>query len=361
MGCVEDNTANVTLPDDISISIVIFNRHAKFDKPSYNWENTELHSFKSERGLIKIGCMQAQLDQKDYEIHALKENLKKIAQDKRQAEMEKQDALTSYEIGRGYLSKAQGQNPSIADLNDPFRPTKLAEMFSELYENEWTALYTVMENYTVKDKHMIDFLSMNHLHFAKRNLIPTGRWYLNENLPNSQALKKALKYGRKTMVARLFTEIEKKFNTYLCGFFKNASFRPVLTSGKMKEYVSSCVKLSLLMNASDLPVIVDCPGWVPCTPDYHLKQDEHSGVFRQVTVNAEGDESKTKSTLDLKERRHFNKELFKVYTVRGKYAEYVYLHKNGPVLAKGIAQGAKDKMVSDDDHLWEWWKTTDIV
>ncbi|WAQ98121.1 hypothetical protein MAR_022494 [Mya arenaria] len=278
-------------------------RYAKSNKPSYNEENGELQSIKSESGLanFEIVSMQVQLDQKDNEIHDLKDNVRKLSQEKRQAEMEKQDALTR-----------------------------------------------------------------NHLHFAKRNLIPTGRWYLDENLPNSQALKKALKDGRKAMVPRLLTEIEKRFDTYLCGFCKNASIRPVLTSCEMKEYVSSCVKLSLLMNASDLPIVVDCPGWVPCTPDYHLKQDEHSGVFRQVTVNAEGDESKTKSTLDLKDRLDFNKELFKEYTVRGKYVEFfvwpvMYLHDNGPVLTKGIAQCAEDKMVSDDDHRWEWRQSTDIV
>ncbi|WAQ98116.1 hypothetical protein MAR_022489 [Mya arenaria] len=281
-------------------------RYAKSDKPSYKWENTELHSIKSERGLtsFEILSMQLQLDQKDNEIHDLKENVRKLAQDKRQAEMEKQDALTRV-------------LESFAFCN--------AEL-----ETNWQLV---------------------------------AAWYLDENLPNSQSLKKALKDGRKSMVPRLLTEMEKKFDTYLCGFCKNASLRPVLTSGKMKEYVSSCVKLSLLMSASDPPVVVDCPGWVPCTPDYQSEQDEHSGVFGQTNVNAEGDERNKNSTSDLKERRNFNKELFKEYTVRGNYVEFfvwpvMFLHENGPVLTKGIAQGAEDKIISDDDHRWEWWKTT---
>ena len=29
-------------------------------------------------------------------------------------------------------------NADIADLSDPYRPTKIAEMFSELYDNQWT-------------------------------------------------------------------------------------------------------------------------------------------------------------------------------------------------------------------------------
>ena len=29
-------------------------------------------------------------------------------------------------------------NPNIAELSDPYRPTKVAEAFKELYDNEWT-------------------------------------------------------------------------------------------------------------------------------------------------------------------------------------------------------------------------------
>lgn len=32
-------------------------------------------------------------------------------------------------------------NPNIADLSDMNRPTKLGEMYSELYDNEWTDAY----------------------------------------------------------------------------------------------------------------------------------------------------------------------------------------------------------------------------
>jgi hypothetical protein len=29
-------------------------------------------------------------------------------------------------------------NPNIANLGDPNRPTKIAEIYSEIYDNEWT-------------------------------------------------------------------------------------------------------------------------------------------------------------------------------------------------------------------------------
>jgi hypothetical protein len=36
-------------------------------------------------------------------------------------------------------------NPAIADLSDPNRATKLAEQFSELYDNSWTDAFEVLE------------------------------------------------------------------------------------------------------------------------------------------------------------------------------------------------------------------------
>lgn len=48
------------------------------------------------------------------------------------------------------LSEVAGErlrfnNPAIADLSDENRPNKLAEKFSELYDNEWTEFYENME------------------------------------------------------------------------------------------------------------------------------------------------------------------------------------------------------------------------
>lgn len=47
------------------------------------------------------------------------------------------------------LSKAAGDrltkdNAAIADLSDKHRPTKLAEMYGELYDDEWTNAYEAL-------------------------------------------------------------------------------------------------------------------------------------------------------------------------------------------------------------------------
>ena len=42
-------------------------------------------------------------------------------------------------------NKLTDNNPNIADLSDENRPTKLVEKLSELYDNEWTNAYGVLE------------------------------------------------------------------------------------------------------------------------------------------------------------------------------------------------------------------------
>ena len=64
------------------------------------------------------------------------------------------------------LSKVAGDklrenNPNIADLSDQNRPTKLAEMFSELYDNVWTDAYEILTHtgeHTCTEKKAIDAL-----------------------------------------------------------------------------------------------------------------------------------------------------------------------------------------------------------
>ena len=37
-------------------------------------------------------------------------------------------------------------NPNLADLSDPFRPTELGKLFSEIYDNEWSDAYEDVTN-----------------------------------------------------------------------------------------------------------------------------------------------------------------------------------------------------------------------
>ena len=50
----------------------------------------------------------------------------------------------------------RSNNPNLADLSDPFRPTALGKMFGEIYDNEWSDAFEVVGGETEKDK--IDIL-----------------------------------------------------------------------------------------------------------------------------------------------------------------------------------------------------------
>ena len=43
-------------------------------------------------------------------------------------------------------NKMKAGNPDIADLSDKNRPTKLAETYTELYDNEWTDALDTLQN-----------------------------------------------------------------------------------------------------------------------------------------------------------------------------------------------------------------------
>lgn len=76
-------------------------------------------------------------------------------------EAEKQKSVNSDLLMR--LSKLTGDklntdNPNIADLSDPNRPTKIAEMISELYDNEWTNAFEALQTRKVDDKEIVNIL-----------------------------------------------------------------------------------------------------------------------------------------------------------------------------------------------------------
>lgn len=45
---------------------------------------------------------------------------------------------TLHRFSKIAAEKLTSGNPNIADLSDPNRPTKLGEIYSQLYDNEWT-------------------------------------------------------------------------------------------------------------------------------------------------------------------------------------------------------------------------------
>ena len=49
-------------------------------------------------------------------------------------------------------------NPDIVDLSDETRPTKISEQYLELYDNEWTNAFTVLEDQGLSGRESISKL-----------------------------------------------------------------------------------------------------------------------------------------------------------------------------------------------------------
>ena len=51
-------------------------------------------------------------------------------------------------------------NVNIADLSDPNRPTKLAEQFSELYDNDWTDAFEELARFEDEEEKIMFLLKI---------------------------------------------------------------------------------------------------------------------------------------------------------------------------------------------------------
>ncbi|KAH3795231.1 hypothetical protein DPMN_148779 [Dreissena polymorpha] len=50
-------------------------------------------------------------------------------------------------------------NPQIADLSDQCRPTKLAEGFSQIYDNKWTDVFEIFAKKKIAERDIVDMLT----------------------------------------------------------------------------------------------------------------------------------------------------------------------------------------------------------
>ncbi|KAK3602820.1 hypothetical protein CHS0354_026371 [Potamilus streckersoni] len=243
----------------------------------------------------ELVLLQQRIESDDESLISLKEQLKEYKnelekKEKRlltqQMELEKVQKAKDEALIR--LSQQMGQqmlegNPSITDLSDQNRPSKLGEMYSELYDNEWTdAFETLTETFKLDDTKAIELL-------------------LKILLVSSKHASDVSQSAMKTI------------ETLLSGSSEGDFLREKLTSlvgesrlreTKLKIYSEKCFYLCWLMSIQDPPVV--------------LSEKPERGT-------------------------HFDNNLYKCYINSGDNIDYVVwpallLHKDGPLLAKGVAQ-----------------------
>lgn len=211
-------------------------------------------------------------------------------------------------------AKLSAGNPNLVDISDENRPTKLAERYTELYDNDWTDAFAVLTDAGNDDQQAIDTLHkvLINIYSECKDFAGEDLKYFNDNV------MKSFRYEENSaevmVLTKQYTDRRKKiYRTMKAGIKPEIKTRlKQLLSKKdrkaLQKFTDETFDICLLMCVQDPQVYIE-----------------------NVTENPGS----------------FDSTKYKAYTRSGKTVEFVvwpplYLHKDGPMLAKGIAQGKKD-------------------
>ncbi|XP_060582838.1 interaptin-like [Ruditapes philippinarum] len=219
---------------------------------------------------------------------------------------------TKTRLNQVMVDRLTDNERNITDLSDKNRPTKLAEKCAELYDNQWTDAFKVLETYFANDEAVIEAL----LHILKATMtfcedkakfqieelgkvVIFADTHVSANMPHG--VQKHLKNTRQTMALSAVENLSKMFISHL----KQSTDQTVQKALEIKEFAFACLELCWFMMVNNPPVAF-------------------------APVLAKGSD--------------FNSDLYKPYSYGGTHIDYVVwpallLHEGGPILGKGVAQG----------------------
>ncbi|KAL4231003.1 hypothetical protein ACF0H5_011376 [Mactra antiquata] len=227
--------------------------------------------------------------------------------------------------------KITADNPDIADLSDPHRPTKLVEKFRSLYDDEWTNAYEELDKLCSNKKEdkiisvLVDLIKAvdNICGAISVQQIGLTLAVIKDDLTNPKLSKGKDTYsGDKTemnktqenklteMVKNLRKELAELSVSPVCKIFYDYKLKHTLKglkmdeAPKMNEYVRRLIHIIWMMKSQDPPMVLVWP-------------DAGKPV---------------------------NKDRFTFYTKSGDVVAFVVwpsvlLHKDGPQMSKGVVQG----------------------
>ncbi|XP_061184927.1 girdin-like [Saccostrea echinata] len=253
--------------------------------------------------------LQDRVTQLSTENNQLREDIAEVSK-------EKDNALTRLSKVAG--AKVTHGNAAITDLSDTNRPTKIAEKFSELYDNQWTDAFEELDNTYNNEEETIQVL-LKILKEAYDFCVRTEKNYETRigqavfTLADEKSRETRQIIGADVPVQKALTDlrlslgnaccliVEEMFLARLPSFLKKVD---VSVSSKTKLYARQCASLCWRMSIRDPPIFVRFE-------------------FRRGT--------------------EFNTDILRRYTKTGGYVDFIvwpalYLHESGPVLSKGVAQ-----------------------
>lgn len=219
------------------------------------------------------------------------------------------------------LSKIAGSrltdgNPAITNLGDPNRPMKLGEMFSEMYDNEWTDIMDKCVDFFGKKNNEDKVLQTLYATLIGCYTICIEKWQetftmavdvLSVN-PNDDQMRSQLKsvarINAEKASDKFLQEMVSQKNPHLIKLLKykrldQAIFKKVIWNS---EYFAKCLKICWKMITQEPPMVLE-----------------------------EGPEP----------GKTYDRNVFREYTQSGTTVEFTIwpalrLHKDGPILSKGV-------------------------
>ncbi|KAJ8298053.1 hypothetical protein KUTeg_024584 [Tegillarca granosa] len=282
------------------------------DANQKNTENTRLQLELQSRYTSNLGKSD---DEKIYlrnKIDDLQRKLETAEHNLSDALTEKFNLLTRISASAG--TKLTDDNPMIANLSDPNRPTKLAEKYSELYDNEWTNAYETLRNqFYMEEKDAITSLLAVIKSLASRQSDEIFKVLLLLHVDGiaepgfKEGMQKISKETKK-QVKDIRRAVAPNTLATVLGLYLSSDTEKTLTEDQMQAcepYIGQCVQLCWLMCVQDPPVYIS---W------------------------------------NLESGAKFSSDLYRHYTKTGYTVDYLVwpalrLHRDGPLLCKGVAQG----------------------
>ncbi|XP_065931097.1 uncharacterized protein MCAP_0864 isoform X5 [Magallana gigas] len=274
----------------------------------------------------QIHKIQQECNQAKSSIQMHRNTIDKLQKNLTEEKKAKEHALNRLSAAAAH--RLRDQNPGITDLSDPNRPLKLAEKVSELYDNEWTNAMENLESLNITEEKgimillkiiknvfvsCVDFGDTHLESFPDLLVLPPAIYQLQQERvlsvkDMSSEMLKPMKDFRKSNAEHAISRLQKYF----------AAQRKLKIKQKVydscKEYIEKCVELCWMMRIQDPPIYMEA--------DYQ--------------ANSAFDSNKMRS-----------------YTKAGKFVHFVvwptfFLHKDGPLLAKGVVQGSKSEVPEEE-------------
>ncbi|XP_060582835.1 putative leucine-rich repeat-containing protein DDB_G0290503 [Ruditapes philippinarum] len=259
--------------------------------------------------------------EKDNELQEMEKNMVELENQMKHMLSKLRDTEAELDETKSRLSRVMGDrltdnNPNITDLSDRNRPTKIAEKCAELYDNEWTDAFDVLEKLFRTEEAAIEALLLilqNAMHFCKTmaqrqiEFIEREMYFADEKekIAVSSDIQKLIKDRRKATATAVVGNLKKIYFAEL----KQSKDKIMRAALDVEPYTSECIEICWFMLIQDPPV-----------------------VFAPLPIKGSS----------------FDTNFYKPYTKSGTHVDFavwpaLLLHDGGPILAKGVAQGYGNK------------------